>query len=333
MEKFDIQRAKEILEKSKGKAIAVIGDIMLDRYFWGNVSRISPEAPVPVVDIERESYHLGGAANVANNLKSLGIEPILCGLLGDDNSGKLFSEIAENQGISSIGFFTDKDRTTTVKTRVIGNNQQLVRLDRETRKLISSEGEKFILRILNNTTNLSGIIFQDYNKGTISEFLILEVISFAKSNNIPVFVDPKSDNFFNYKEVTVFKPNRKEASHALNMNLRERDILEQAGKTLLERLNAKNVLITLGADGMILFESNGNISSVPTRARNIADVSGAGDTTIATLATAFVGGATIKDAASMANFAAGVVCEEPGIVPITIDSLLKSIKRNSINNG
>lgn len=333
MENFDVQKAKQILDKSKGKIIAVIGDIMLDRYFWGNVSRISPEAPVPVVDIERETYHLGGAANVANNLKSLGINPILCGILGDDNSGKIFADIAEKQGISSTGFFIDRDRTTTVKTRVIGNNQQLVRLDRESRQPISSDGEKFFLNILNNLNNLSGIIFQDYNKGTISEFLIYEVTAFAKLNDIPVFVDPKTDNFFNYKEVTVFKPNRKEATQALGLNLKDKDTLVKAGKILLEKLEAKNVLITLGADGMILFESNGTISTVPTRARNIADVSGAGDTTIATLATAYIGDASIKESAAMANFAAGVVCEEPGIVPITVDALLKSIKRNSINNG
>lgn len=320
-------RADEILNNCHGKQIAVIGDVMLDRYFWGNVSRISPEAPVPVIDIEKETFHLGGAANVASNLKSLGLEPLLCGVIGEDRSGKTFSEIVHESGINPIGLFADTNRPTTVKTRVIGNNQQIARLDREVRKLIDSNGEKFILKVLEEQKNLSGIIFEDYNKGTITQFLIFEITSFARINNIPVYVDPKLDNFFNYQNVTVFKPNRKEAQQALRMEVKTKEDAIESCKILLQKLNCQNVLLTLGSDGMLLCEKDGDTSSVPTNARHVADVSGAGDTAIATLASAIAGKANIKEAAALANFASGVVCEEPGIVSITSESLLIAIKK------
>ncbi|MFP4368536.1 MAG: D-glycero-beta-D-manno-heptose-7-phosphate kinase [Candidatus Kapaibacterium sp.] len=325
---ISIDRAKNIIDNFKGKKIAVIGDVMLDRYFWGSVSRISPEAPVPVIDLEKESFHLGGAANVASNLKSLGIEPILCGVLGNDNSGKRFSGITEKAGIDPSGLFYDDTRPTTVKTRIIGNNQQLIRVDREIRASLSSRGEEYILNSIKDINGLSGIIFEDYNKGTITPGLINIIITYAGKNDIPVFVDPKFDNFFSFKDSTVFKPNKKEASEALGMKLYNNDDIEKAGQELLSQLNAGNILLTLGKDGMMLFESDGSISSVPTRARHVADVSGAGDTAIATLAAAYSGGASVKEAATLANYAAGVVCEEPGIVSIEESALLRSIRIN-----
>ncbi|MBI5323711.1 MAG: D-glycero-beta-D-manno-heptose-7-phosphate kinase [Ignavibacteriae bacterium] len=329
MHSISEKRAKEIIENSKGKQIAVIGDVMLDRFFWGNVSRISPEAPVPVVDIESETYHLGGAANVANNLKSLGIVAILCGVIGNDNSGKNFVEIANNSGISTLGLYEDPKRPTTVKTRIIGNSQHIARLDRETREQLPPEGEKFILDTLKSRRELAGIIFEDYNKGTISATLISRIIEFAKKKNIPMFVDPKFDNFFSYKNVTVFKPNRKEAQQALGFTLKNEEDILKGGKIILDRLGCEFVLMTLGKDGMMLFESEGQVYSVPTRARRVADVSGAGDTAIATLAASVAGGATIPEASSLANYAAGVVCEEPGIISITIQNLIKSIAGNN----
>jgi rfaE bifunctional protein kinase chain/domain len=329
MQSISEQRALKILENCIGREIAVVGDVMLDRYFWGNVSRISPEAPVPVIDIESETFHLGGAANVANNLKSLGINTVLCGVIGCDNSAKSFLEIAQSNGINTDGLFEDSKRPTTVKTRIIGNNQHIARLDRETRDQLTTEGEKFILSILMSRFDLAGIIFEDYNKGTISESLIESVISFANRNKIPVFVDPKFDNFFKYKNVTVFKPNRKEAQQALGYTIKNEEDILKAGKSLLQRLECNNVLLTLGKDGMMLFESDGTVNSVPTRARRVADVSGAGDTAIATLSAAVAGGATIPEAAALANYASGAVCEEPGIVSITIQNLLNSIIVNN----
>ena len=328
MHNITSKHVEKILNDSKGKTIAVIGDVMLDRYFWGNVSRVSPEAPVPVIDIENETSHLGGAANVANNLKSLGIKSILFGVLGHDNSGKLFRDIAENSGIDCSGLYEDTSRPTTVKTRIIGNNQQIARLDREVRDSLSTENEKHILDKLNNLESLSGIIFEDYNKGTLSEFLILEITSFARINSIPIFVDPKLDNFFSYKHSTVFKPNKKEASQALGMELKNSHDIDKAGKLLLEKLECNNVLLTLGGDGMMLFENNGDVITVPTLARQVADVSGAGDTVIATLSACIAGGATVKESAIIANFAAGVVVEKPGIVSITPEEILESADRN-----
>lgn len=322
-------RAEEILKNGKGKQIAVIGDVMLDRYFWGSVSRVSPEAPVPVIDLEEETYHLGGAANVAHNLQSLGIKPILCGCIGDDEPGNSFVRISEQAGISTKGLYVDKGRPTTVKTRIIGNNQQIARLDIEVRDKIHSEAENFIIKTISETKDLAGIIFEDYNKGTITEFMIYDVIAYAKINNIPVFVDPKFDNFFLFKDVTVVKPNKKEAAKALGIQIKTEEDVIRTGKELLERLNCNYVLLTLGKDGMMLFEKDGSISSVPTRARNVADVSGAGDTAIATLSAAIAGGANIRESAALANYASGSVCESPGIVSITIENLLYSIRKNN----
>lgn len=322
-------RVKEIFNNSKEKKVAVIGDIMLDRYFWGNVTRVSPEAPVPVIDIEKESFHLGGAANVANNLFSLGVDPVLCGVVGDDNTGNIFKSIAQSKGMNIKGIYVDKTRPTTVKTRIIGNNQQIARLDREIRKDIDEKAEKFILKNLTELSELSGIIFEDYNKGTISEKMIKRIIDFAKAEDIPVFVDPKFNNFFAFEDVFVMKPNKKEAQNALGMNLETKEDILKAGKILLERLNCNNVLLTLGSKGMMLFESGGKISSIPTIARQVADVSGAGDTAIATLSVSIAGGADIKEAASISNYASGAVCELPGIVSITKEMIIDTIDNNN----
>ncbi len=327
MNKISVDRTKDIIKNATNKKIAVVGDVMLDRYYWGNVSRISPEAPVPVIDIESESSHLGGAANVAANLNSLGVIPYLCGIIGQDNYGKVFTAIAEDLNINTSVLYKDPDRPTTVKTRIIGNNQHIARLDQEVKDNLSSQGKDFIINQIKNIDDLSGIIFEDYNKGTVTDDLIIELIEYAKTKNIPIFVDPKFDNFFLYQGVTVFKPNRKEASKALGKEFKSNEEIIKYGNILIEKLKAENLLLTLGADGMMLFESNGEISQVPTRARNVADVSGAGDTAIATLAAAISGGAKIKEAATLANFASGVVCESPGIVSIEIDELLEAVKR------
>lgn len=321
--KIEKARAKEILEGISGKRIAVIGDVMLDRYFWGSVTRVSPEAPVPVIDVEKETFHLGGAANVASNLKTLGLEPILCGLVGDDNSGRIFRDIASETGINIDGMFIDVERPTTVKTRIIGNNQQIARLDRESRSLVSNRGEKYIIEFVKSIENLGGIILEDYNKGVLSPILIREIIGHCKKHNINVFVDPKFDNFFSFNEVTVFKPNRKEASKALNMQINTQEEIDKAGRRLLESIKCQYVLLTLGSGGMMMFENNGNKTHIPTKARHVADVSGAGDTTIATLAACMCTGANFIESAIIANIAAGIVCEEPGIVSIKKEKLLE----------
>lgn len=328
MIEVDFERAKYLISKCEGKKIAVVGDVMLDRFFWGTVNRISPEAPVPVVELEEETAHLGGASNVANNLRNLGVNPILCGVIGNDNSGNLFLEIAKRSGIDTTGIYIDNQRPTTVKTRIIANNQHVVRVDREVREPISEEATFFIIERIAEAKDLDGIIFQDYNKGTITTKLIHRLISLANEKEIPTFVDPKFENFFEYRNTTVFKPNRKEAQQALNMKIKTREQIIDVGIELLRRLNTKAVLLTLGSDGMALFESEDEVSFVPTRARKVADVSGAGDTTIATFAAIYSTGASMKESATIANYAAGAVCEEPGVVPITINKLLETIKKN-----
>ncbi len=320
-------RATEIINNMKGKKIVVIGDVMLDIYYWGNVSRISPEAPVPVIDVENISAHLGGAANVASNLKSLGIKSYLCGVIGNDNDGATFSDLTNKMNIDILAIYKDKNRPTTVKTRVMGNNQHIARIDREKRNPLIKEGYEYLIENIENIDNLEGIIIEDYNKGVITLELIKEVIRFAKNNNIPVYVDPKFDNFFEYQGVTLFKPNLKEASAALGMNISSNEDLIKAGNLLLDKLQAENILLTLGAGGMILFEKNGNFCRIPTIARNVSDVSGAGDTAIATLSAAVAAGATMPEAAALANFASGIVCGYPGIVSIEPEELIKIVSK------
>ena len=203
---------RTIIDNCKGKQVAIIGDLMIDHYYWGSVSRISPEAPVPVIDVDYESSHFGGAANVVLNLHSLGINPLMCGVVGNDENGRKFKELSEEIGISIDGLYFDDSRPTTVKTRVIGNNQQIARIDKEICSPINVAIEDYFIELIESATALDAIIFADYNKGVITDRLILKITDFAKKNNLLVFVDPKFYNFFLYKGVTLFKPNRKEAS-------------------------------------------------------------------------------------------------------------------------
>jgi D-glycero-beta-D-manno-heptose-7-phosphate kinase len=317
------QRTHEILSGIQGKRIAVVGDVMLDRYFWGAVHRISPEAPVPVIDIERETAHLGGASNVAANIQSLGAVPLMLGIVGKDADGERLMGLLGEAKMSVSGIIADASRPTTVKTRIMGNNQHIARLDREVKTPIAENVANALLEALKrDVASLTGVILEDYNKGVITPFLIREIIALARQYSVPVFVDPKFANFFAYQGVTLFKPNTKETHDALGFALSSEEDVQKAGKILLEKLNCENVLITLGARGMQLFERNGNIHTVRTQARHIADVSGAGDTAIATLAAAYSAGASIVESAFLANAAAGAVCEEPGIVAITPSRLL-----------
>lgn len=315
-------RLNELLGAMNGKRIAVIGDLMLDRYIWGSVSRISPEAPVPVIDMETEQARLGGAANVAKNIKSLGGEPLLVGVIGADNSGKQLYEIIRESNFPLEGVVVDGTRPTTVKTRVIAHSQHVVRIDREMKTDISFTIQNKILDALrHHIDSIDGIILEDYNKGVIVKTLIKQVITLANDHGKMITVDPKFNNFFEYKNVTVFKPNRKEVEEAISARLKDEEDILKAGKLLLEKLETKNVLLTLGEHGMSLFESDGTTSHVETKARNVADVSGAGDTVISTLTMALTAGASIKEATMLANFAGGIVCGYVGIVPIDKNEL------------
>lgn len=319
------QRLQSYLHTLKGAEIAVIGDVMLDRYYWGTVSRVSPEAPVPVVDVDRETAHLGGAANVATNLLGLGASPLLIGAIGRDTNGILIKDLCSQAGLSAEYLVHVDDRPTTTKTRVIGNGQQIARVDHESKSYIEADPTAQILERIASRERLRGIILEDYDKGLLSPSMIRAITEHAISRDIPVFVDPKRRHFLDFRHCTVFKPNRKEVSDALGVSLRTLEDVQKVGAELLERLACESVLITLGAEGMMLMQRDTQPQRIPTRARKVSDVSGAGDTTIATLAAMVCSGASVAEAATLANVAAGYVVGEPGIVAITSEILSAAV--------
>lgn len=315
-------RIDQILGGFAGRRIAIIGDVMLDRFFRGDVSRISPEAPVPVVEIEEESEHPGGAANVGYNLVELGARPLLISVIGDDAAGSHLRSLLCELGIGDTGLVTDASRRTSEKTRIIAASQHICRVDKEHRGEISKEIAARVLAILTERIDeLDGLILQDYNKGVITAGLIRSVVELARSRGLPIHVDPKDRNFFEYVGVTVFKPNRKEAEDALRMSLRTDTDRRHGARELLRRLKSEHVILTLGSDGMMIAAREEEPVLVPTRAMQVADVSGAGDTVIATLSTACAAGATVLEAAVIANHAAGVVCAQVGTVPVRFGEL------------
>ncbi len=330
MSGFERGRLKSIFDNFNGKKVAVLGDLMLDKYVWGSVSRISPEAPVPVLQVDSESARLGGAANVANNIKSLGAEPVLFGIVGDDEAGEKIRQILDEMGLSKEGVITDRDRPTTVKTRVIAHNQHVVRMDYEVNKGIDGEVRRKVMEIMNSMSNeIDAVLLEDYNKGMLTKELLSEVIGLARKSGKVVSVDPKQANFFEYKQVTLFKPNRKEAEGALGLSAGSDEDAVKAARELQSRLKCENVLLTRGEKGMTLVENDGAFTHFPTKARKVADVSGAGDTVISTLTVALVSGASVKEAAAIANHAGGIVCGEVGIAPVDKDRLFTEVLNDS----
>ncbi|MBK7104032.1 MAG: D-glycero-beta-D-manno-heptose-7-phosphate kinase [Ignavibacteriae bacterium] len=326
---ISLTRLEQIEENLGNHKIAIIGDMMLDGYFWGDVSRVSPEAPVPVVEIENEFFRFGGAANVAININKLGGISLPIGIIGDDSDGETFLKLMEKEKINNSGIFKDSERPTTTKTRVIAGKQHVVRIDRESKNYLSKIFEQKILDFLDqNINSISAIILQDYNKGVLSEVLIEQIIKLANEKNKIITVDPKFINFSKFKNVTLFKPNRKETEDVLGIRINSDKDISSAGKKLLEILNAKYILITLGEKGIALFEEGKDEIRISTKAKKVADVSGAGDTVISTLTLALASGASINEAAYIANFAAGIVCEEVGIVPIEKEKLFNIIRES-----
>ena len=325
---FTESRLAEILAGFAGKRIAVVGDIMLDRYFWGTVARVSPEAPVPVVEVVSESVRLGGAANVASNIFNLGGLPHLVGLVGNDHAGALCLDLLKEQGLDVSGVVTDASRPTTTKTRVIAHAQHVVRIDHESKNDCPEYLQHQIIDAVKyNIQKLDGIILEDYDKGTLTGNVIQEVITVARKYDKIIAVDPKFHHFLDFKHVTVFKPNRREVEEVIGGRLRTREDVEQAGKRLLELLTPQNILLTRGEEGMSLFESVGAITHLPSMAEFVQDVSGAGDTVISTLTIALAGGATITEAAALANCAGGIVVGVVGIAPIQLPELQEAARR------
>ncbi|MCI0449706.1 MAG: D-glycero-beta-D-manno-heptose-7-phosphate kinase [Chlorobi bacterium] len=325
-----VQRLQTIFKKSKGKKIAVIGDVMLDKYVYGDISRISPEAPVPVVEVKKTDYKLGGAANVANNIKALEAEPVLIGVIGNDYDSDHYLEVMKNQKLSTSGIFKDKSRPTTSKTRVISHSQHVLRVDHEAKEDISDTITGKVLDFIkSNIKNFESVIMQDYNKGVLRKEVIAGVIEMCKKSGKHVYVDPKFHNFFEYKDITLFKPNRKEVGDVLGIVIDGEASAEEAGRKLMDSLNCKYLVLTRGEKGMKFFTKAKGFPigmNIHTRARKVADVSGAGDTVISTIAVMLAGGADIVDSVMFANRAAGIVCEEVGIIPIYKKALLDSFK-------
>ena len=318
------ERLDHLFGRFATKRIAVLGDLMLDHYVWGKVKRISPEAPVPVVEVESESYRFGGAANVAYNVLTLGAQVIPFGIVGHDEAGERLKTLFREHGIPSDGILTVSGRPTTMKSRIIAHHQHVVRTDREVTAPIDPETETHLLELMTDfIPQIDGIIFEDYDKGCLTPSLIRRVIREARGR--PTFVDPKFQHFFDYERVSLFKPNRKETEDRLGFSLMTWEARERAGEELLKRLQCQAVMITLGEEGLMLFEPGKKGIHVPTRAVKVHDVSGAGDTVIASMAVAMTAGASLYEAATLANHAAGIVIGEVGIVPIERDRLYRAM--------
>jgi rfaE bifunctional protein kinase chain/domain len=325
------EKLKQIIESFSNLKIAIIGDLMLDCYIQGTVKRISPEAPVPVVNVKKEFYRFGGAANVAYNIQKLGATPLLMGVIGNDNYGATFKSLLEQSGMKSEFIYNDPKRPTTSKIRVIAHTQQLVRIDNEVVDEINKTAEEYIIKaLLDNIKYIDAIILEDYNKGVLTKNLIKEIIGIANQYNKIVTVDPKFKNFFEYQNVTLMKPNKKETEDALGISIEDDNDLIKAGTELLEKLKAKYVLITLSEQGAAIFDSENKFSKIPTKARKVADVSGAGDTVISALTASLAAGANIYEATFLGNLAGGIVCEQVGVVPIEKDILLKEITNDKM---
>ena len=320
-----------ILENFAKVKVLVFGDIMLDRYWWGTVSRISPEAPVPVVNLDKTSLAAGGAANVAANVAGLGAKPYLIGIIGDDDEGKYFPEILNKSGISADHLVKVKNRPTTVKTRIIAHSQQIARLDHESNSELEPDEEELVWKKLESVLNeIHIIIVSDYAKGIITKNILARLIKKCKKKNIKIFVDPKGKNYSKYKGVTLLTPNKKEAAEACKLDESHKNLVANAGKQLISEIETEMLLITQGEDGMTLFEKKKKPFHIKALAKNVYDVTGAGDTVIATLAVAIGAGIRATEAAEIANISAGIVIEKMGTTAIQLDELSEELKKNKV---
>jgi rfaE bifunctional protein kinase chain/domain len=318
------EELKRCVERFSEARLIVVGDIIMDEYIWGDVSRISPEAPVPVVDIQEETKMLGGAANVLNNIAALGGKAILCGLIGDDQMGQDIVDRMKEQGLRTDGIITESHRPTSVKTRVVAHNQQVVRFDRESRKKLEADSTERILDFIRQLQEgYEAIVVADYGKGVISAELMEGLRGQVSRSSAILAVDPKIGNFECYHKVDVITPNHHEAGAFCRTEIVDQESLVRAGNQMLRELDCRYVLITRGKDGMSLFENGGEISHIPTVARKVYDVTGAGDTVISAFCLGLASGLDPKSAALISNFAAGIVVGEVGTSTVKAEDLKK----------
>lgn len=324
---------KELFDSFNEKKIMIIGDVMLDVYMKGKVERISPEAPVPIVSVTETFSRLGGAANVAQNLKGLGAKPILCSVIGNDDKSSELLGLMSEQDMTTSGIVKSNERITTRKVRIISNNAQMLRVDTEnTFDLTEKEHDLLMTEIKDiiNNERIDGIILQDYNKGVLTENIIKEVVAIANDKNIPVGVDPKKKNFLSYKNVTFFKPNLKELREGLGISTKDESIDEIANAidSLHKELNCKYIMTTLSERGVLIkdYETN-TYHHIPAHIRKIADVSGAGDTVLSVAMLCLVCKQEAYKIAALSNLAGGLVCEELGAVSINKERLFAESKK------
>ncbi len=320
---------KEYVDRFPEAGVLVVGDIIVDEYVWGDVSRISPEAPVPVVDVRRETRMCGGAANVIYNLASMGASPVLCGVVGEDADGNYLLNKIRELGLTTKGIICEKGRPTSIKTRIVAHNQQVVRFDRESRNRIAPETTEGILSVIRDRLDhIDAIIVSDYGKGVISTPLMRGLRELMKeASDLPVIitVDPKTGNFEHYKGVDAITPNHHEAGKYCGFEIVDHESLVRAGNQMLEELECRSVLITQGSEGMTLFERGMDPVHIPTMAKKVFDVTGAGDTVIGTLSLGLASGLDLKSSAILANLAAGIVVGEVGTSVVRADQLKTAV--------
>lgn len=330
MKEYKFSTLKRFVKKFSGKKVLVVGDLLLDQFIWGDVSRISPEAPVPVVWVRKEDYMPGGACNVANNLASVEGEVHLAGVVGEDNNAEILKERLQSNNIDVGGILVDRSRSTILKTRVIAHQQQVVRIDREQTEHISDKYTKSLLEYVESKINeLDAIIIEDYGKGLITPSLVSGIVPLARANKKLVAVDPKEDHFSYYKGVDLITPNHHEAARAVGFKITDENSLRKAGGILLEKLESRVILITLGEDGMMVFSKDGPARRIPTLAQEVYDVSGAGDTVIAIYTLALSSGASPIVAAHIANCAAGLVVGKIGVAMVEKNELINRLRKET----
>lgn len=312
-----------IINQFEGKKVLIVGDVMIDAYIIGKVDRVSPEAPVPIVNIESNENRLGGAANVALNIAALKAIPILCSVVGKDKEGDLFIDILKSNNMNTNGILFSENRCTTTKTRVLGNKHQLLRIDNEDTHDLNDDDNLALIQFFKNAVSTCDVvILQDYNKGVLNEKNISILIDLAQKNNVPIAVDPKKKNFLTYQNVTLFKPNLKEIKEGLNidLNLKSQNNLKLAVKQLNASLKNDLTMVTLSEDGVMISDHQEDLF-IPAHIRNISDVSGAGDTVISVASLCLACQFNKKEIAELSNLAGGLVCEETGVVPINLEKL------------
>ncbi len=320
---------KKLFDSFNSMNIMIIGDVMIDAYLWGHVDRVSPEAPIPIVSVAKKEYRLGGAANVALNIQALGARPVLCSITGNNEKSGLFMELMRDNDLDPSGIIISGDRKTTVKTRIISSNQQLLRVDEENPEKVSKNAETRFAGLIGSILSeqrIDAVIFEDYDKGVITPGLINEIRKITSERGIPVAADPKKRNFAYYRDIDLYTPNLKELADGLRTEISKNDLegIRQGANKLQEKNNIKYLMVTLSEKGIYLsYNDKGKL--VPAVIRGVADVSGAGDTVISVATACLAAGSSAESMTVLANIAGGQVCEKVGVVPVDKKQLLEEI--------